>query len=193
MAQQFSHKLRKSDCSIYFTGGSQERITTALIEKDGSDCCRAMHGGGCRVERARPSASTTMIREIPDILGRDAGESKHLDRGLASGPGVHDRPALHRRPHRTRSMAAGYVGRAWRKTRPFARGARWWWGPGCHRRLVDASIKVTSTVRLRLTGAVVHLPDRGDHFDVTARKVIPAATRAVNRPIRQGLQPLLSR
>lgn len=181
---------------IYFTGGSQERITAALIEKDGSDTpmlkeIRALMTRGGVVAGSSAGAaimSSTMIRDIPDILGvlqTGIDKNKHLDRGLGFVGSAYmtDQhfikrgrigrllPAMH---------AAGYtlgVG-VEENTALFARGASFEVvGPGgvIVADLVDA--KVTSTAPFALTGAVVHLLDRGDHFDVTARKVIPAATR----------------
>jgi cyanophycinase len=181
---------------IYFTGGSQERITAALLEKDTSDTpllkeIRALMARGGIVAGSSAGAaimSSTMIRDIPDILGvlqTGIDKSKHLDRGLgfAGTAFMTDQhfikrgrigrllPAMH---------AAGYalgVG-VEENTAIFSRGASFevvGSGGVIVADLADA--KVTSTAPFAVTGAVVHLLDRGDRFDVTARKVIPAATR----------------
>ncbi|MBL8521224.1 MAG: cyanophycinase [Betaproteobacteria bacterium] len=185
---------------IYFTGGSQERITAALLERDGSDTpllkeIRALLARGGVVAGSSAGAavmSTTMIRDISDILGvLQTGIDKniHMDRGLgfAGAAFLADQhfikrgrigrllPAMH---------AAGYtlgVG-VEEDTAIFVRGSTFEVVGSGGVVVADlAGAKVASTAPFALTDAVVHLLDRGDRFDVDARKVIPAPSRVPRR------------
>ena len=181
---------------IYFTGGTQERITTVLLEKDGTDTpllkeIRALQTRGGVVAGSSAGAaimSTTMIREISDVLGvmqEGIEKSKHLDRGLGFvGPAYMTDQHFIKRGRIGRLLpamhAAGYtlaVG-VEENTAVFSRGNTFEVvGPGgvIVADLIEA--KVGSTAPFAATGVIVHLLDRGDRFDVSTRKVTPSPSR----------------
>jgi cyanophycinase len=173
---------------VYFTGGSQGRITAALLEEDGRDTPllgairRVLDRGGVIAGSSAGAAvlSDTMIRDIPDliaVLQRGVKRGEEVAQGLGfTGAGVLTDQHFLKRGRIGRLLPAMHATGATlgvgveENTAALLRAETLEvLGPGGVLIADLAQAKVHSAAPFHMQGAVLHILDRGDRFDLGRR------------------------